>query len=315
MENNNINLGLIGVGQWGKNYLSTIKEIEGAEISIAACKTMRNKSFMLSKYKITDNWHNITKSKEIDGIIIATPPNTHFEIASEAIKYGKPIIIEKPITLNLEEAKLLKCLALENDVLVKVNHIYLHHPMYKALKKNISKNFKIKSIYSLSGNYGPFREDVSPLWDWGPHDIAMCLDLIGEKPLRIEAAFSKKQFTVKNNMSNICARIEFKNKIIAELNFGNILEKKTRFLKINSEKISDIFDPINHNFIQEEKNFRIKEIKRMESDEIKELQESPLKIFLENFISNIKKSEFEVKDLKLSEDVVKILEIIDNKLN
>ena len=74
-------------------------------------------------------------------------------------------------------------LALINRVNVKVNHVYLYHPMYRFLKEIVKDKNKINSIYSFSGDNGPFRKDISPLWDWGPHDIAMCLDIFGENQI------------------------------------------------------------------------------------------------------------------------------------
>ena len=78
-------------------------------------------------YEITNNWHEIILSPVIDGIIIASPPETHYEIAAESIRNSKPVIIEKPLTLNLKEAKLLLELQEKYQTIVKVNHVYLYH--------------------------------------------------------------------------------------------------------------------------------------------------------------------------------------------
>ena len=101
---NELRIGLIGVGEWGKNYINTLKKNKGVSLKKIACKNLKENRNLVNDYEVTDNWHNITLSSEIDGIIIATPPKTHFEIASEAIKNGKPVIVEKPLTLNSKEA-------------------------------------------------------------------------------------------------------------------------------------------------------------------------------------------------------------------
>ena len=101
---NDLRIGLIGAGNWGKNYINTLKRNKKVSLKKIACKNLKEKQNLLKDYEVTDNWHDITLSSEIDGIIIATPPKTHFEIASEAIKNGKPVIIEKPLTLSIKDA-------------------------------------------------------------------------------------------------------------------------------------------------------------------------------------------------------------------
>ena len=115
---NKLRIGLIGIGDWGKNYINTLKNKKEASLKKIACRNLKDKQKLIKDYEVTDNWHDLSLSSEIDGIIIATPPNTHFEIASEAIKNGKPVIIEKPLTLNLKDAVSLFDLSKKNKVLV-----------------------------------------------------------------------------------------------------------------------------------------------------------------------------------------------------
>ena len=248
-----ISLGLIGVGKWGINYIKTIENIDKVNLKKIACLKPKNKLELFKNYELTDNWREITESSDIDGVIIATPPKSHFEIAKEAIQNKKPIILEKPITLSSSHANLLINLALKNKVLVKVNHVYLYHPIFRFLKNHISKRLDLISIYTLSGNYGPFRKDVSSLWDWAPHDLSMCLDLIGEMPLKIDSKFTKKSET-NNFNSNININLRFKKNIYAELNIGNLMQFKERFLRLDFTNTSYIFDPIRYKYIQEKKN-------------------------------------------------------------
>ena len=255
------NLGLIGVGKWGQNYVRTIENIDESILKKIACNNLKNKSKLIRKYNVSDNWHDLTHSSDIQGIIIATPPKTHFEIAKEAIENKKSIIIEKPVTLNSKDAKYLKNLALKNKVSVRVNHVYLYHPMYRFLKFYIEDKKSLNSMVSIAGNYGPFRNDVSPLWDWAPHDIAMCLDIMKEFPLKIIANFIKNQENNKQNKSNVSIKLCFKNNKFADINIGNIMPSKVRFLKINFENNSYIFDPLNYSTIQEIKGSKMFPIK------------------------------------------------------
>ena len=169
-----LNLGLIGAGKWGSNYIETIKNINGINLKSIACKSLKNKKNLINQYEMTDDWHKLTLSSKLDGIVIASPASTHFEIVSECIKNRLPIIIEKPITLNFREAKLLKDLAIKNRVIVKVNHVYLYHPLYRELK--IYQKVNLRSIHTIL-EIRTFRKDVSPFGTGVPM-ICQCVSIL-----------------------------------------------------------------------------------------------------------------------------------------
>ena len=309
-----VRLGLIGAGAWGMNYLKTIKNIEGVEVELIACKNIQNKSYINNSYNVVDSWLEVIKSSKVDGIIIASPPSTHFEIALETIKNNKQVIIEKPMTLDLGHAKILLDLALKYKVNVKVNHIYLYHPMYIFLKNFIKDKANLKSLNSLSGNYGPFREDVSPLWDWGPHDLALCLDLMGEMPLKIEAKFADLEINSNQINSNIITKLFFSNGKYAELKFGNLMESKKRFIKLNFENNSYIFDPIKYQYIQEENNLQLTELNPKDISKCIWIENSPLEILIKDFMEDITKKRFKTNDIESANNVIEIIESIEKIL-
>ena len=311
---NKVRIGLIGAGNWGKNYINTLKKNNKVSLKKIACKNLKDKQTLLENFEVTDNWHDITLSSEIDGIIIATPPKTHFEIASKAIKNGKPVIIEKPLTLNLKDATSLLELSKKHKVIAKVNHVYLYHPLYRLLKNQIQNKKNLKSIYSIGGNYGPFREDVSSLWDWGPHDLSMCLDILSEYPTEIKAEIVKKDFINGLQASNLKILLKFTNEKYAVINIGNLMENKKRILRLNYENQSYIFDPINYKAIKEKialkRKYLYKDKKIIDINSGK----NPLDILIDEFVEDIVTKNFNIKDLKLALNVVNLLEKIDNLL-
>tara|TARA_B100001248_G_C27327522_1_gene429753 strand:- start:178 stop:1134 length:957 start_codon:yes stop_codon:yes gene_type:complete len=311
----NIRLGLIGAGKWGENYIKTIESIKNIELIRIACKSsISDKRIIFPSHSFTENWEEVVSSKEIDGIIIATPPKMHFEIASECIKNRKPLIVEKPFTLCLKDAEYLMLLAEKYKTIVKINHIYLYHPVFRLLKKEISKKSNLRSIYSVSGNFGPFRKDVSPLWDWGPHDVAMCLAIINKFPYKIESRYLKNDISSLNHKSNINIKLHFGKGIYADLNFGNYMKSKNRHLKVNFEDSSLIFDPIHYSNIQKEINEKINDYIYDKSNIHSDFDLSPLELLLKEFVADILSSNFNLSDLLLSKDVISILESVDQKL-
>ena len=297
----NIRLGLIGAGKWGVNYIKTIESIKGLELRKIACKNSINKKRVLfPSYNFTDSWQEVIESKEIDGVIIATPPNEHFEMASKCIENRKPLIIEKPFTLSLKDAESLLLLSEKKHINVKVNHIYLYHPLFRLLKENISDKSIITSIYTMSGDYGPFRKDISPLWDWGPHDIAMCLAIVNKFPYKIEAKYLKQDLSSLKKKSNINIKLYFKENNYAELNFGNFMNKKKRLLKVNFEDSSLIFDPINYSKIKKENGYEKMDLFNSNSRKTLSLNQTPLEVLLKEFALEVINSKFNLSDIFLA---------------
>lgn len=164
-------LALIGTGRWGTNILKTIAAMPDCELG----------------YQVTHDWQTLLEKTDIEGVIIATPPSTHTEIALPFIERRVPVFIEKPMTLNVADAQKISDAAQKNNSLVFVGHIHLYNPAYQKTKELSKTIGAIRTIVGEGANNGPYREDCSAMWDWAPHDISMMLDLVGELPMSVKA--------------------------------------------------------------------------------------------------------------------------------
>lgn len=154
---------LIGAGKWGTNYISTLSSFENIELTVA------NK----------ENWQHLIDQRP-DGVIIATPPQSHIQIAEHAASYQIPIMLEKPAALSSAELQILNCY----KPLILVNYIHLFSDAYEWMIRSIDVD-AITKISSHGYNMGPFR-NYSSLWDYAPHDLAMILYLLKEYPTYLE---------------------------------------------------------------------------------------------------------------------------------
>ena len=166
---------VIGGGSWGKNHIRTLNELG------SLCAVVDNSKTVISElsniYPDCKFFKNINETIQFDydGYIVATPPNTHYEIAKTIINLKKPLLVEKPITLNLKDALELNKLAKANKVNLYVGHLLLFHPAYLKIKKMIENNSigEIEYIYSNRLNLGTIRKDENVFWSFAPHDIAL----------------------------------------------------------------------------------------------------------------------------------------------
>lgn len=178
---------VVGAGTWGLNHVKTLKNLNALGGIIE--KNNLVKSELKSTYPECFISSSIEKSFDIDfdGYIIATPPNTHYEIAKKIILKNIPVLVEKPITLNLNDAVKLNNLAKQKNVNLMVGHVLLFHPAFVKIKSLIDNGQlgDIQYIYSNRLNLGSFRSQENVLWSFAPHDIALFNYFFDDNPEHI----------------------------------------------------------------------------------------------------------------------------------
>ena len=254
------NILLIGTGKFGKCYLSTLFSLTDIHLQTA------------NRY----NWKQLIDEKP-DGVIIATPPDSHIEIAKCALEKNIPVMIEKPLSLSYDEAKQLQGYSAP----ILVDHIHLFSDAYQSLKSTVNKE-KINSIVSLGFNKSPNRE-YSALWDYAPHDLAMIMDITQQFPKEIEC---KQIATDFGHLYNI--KMYFENFVSASL-VGNGGAKKVRKFKVHFDGLQASYDDNDRPFYHK----------------------SPLLNAVNVFLSAIDGNNDPRLGLDLSLKVVKLLELAD----
>ena len=289
---------LIGKGRWGKNIIATIEKIPEAALALG--------------------------EKDIDAVIIATPAATHMKIALPFIKQGLPVFIEKPMTTSLADAKKLKEAAQKSGSLVFVGHIHIYNPAYIEAKKLIKKIGRIRFLYGEGANNGPYRNDVSAIWDWAPHDIAMMLDIIGTKPASVQA-WGISALRPKTKLQDIgYIKLVFPNGTVGFIFNSWLFPEKRKRLTIVGEKSSIVIDDTAEQKVIFYKNMGpflknkkgIIEISRKEPEVIRPSYsgDSPLASELKAFFKNIRKKEKSKTGIAEGLAVVEVLEAAEKSI-
>jgi len=225
-----VRLGLIGAGRWGRNYIRTIQQLNHVSLVSVASRNPETKTLVGGNCIVTDDWRQVINPDGVDGVIIATPPALHVPMTREAVTQGLPVLVEKPLTTNLEEAIELRQMVRKLNGFVLVDHTHLFHPAYRALKKIGRTLGPVQEIHGVAGNWGPYRANVSVLWDWGPHDIAMCLDLLGARPVEMTARRLEARQTEAGYGENLLLQLIFPGHITAEIQIGTLMDKARRLV-------------------------------------------------------------------------------------
>ncbi|MDA0999765.1 MAG: Gfo/Idh/MocA family oxidoreductase [bacterium] len=252
-----LRLGLIGAGSWGRNYIRTIAEMPRLALSRLCSRNPESRAMAGAACACTEDWREIIAAGDVDGLIVAIPPALHAEIAAAALEAHIPVLIEKPLALDLENALRLHRLAEKTSTPAMVNHIHLFHPAYRRLKQEAAALGTPMAIRSEGGNRGPFRADTPPLWDYGPHDIALCLDLLQDEPHAIEAKRERSEETEEGYGEVIAVRMDFAGGARAHIRCGNLMEKKRRWFGAYFEKEVLVFNDLADEKLRRHSGFTI----------------------------------------------------------
>jgi predicted dehydrogenase len=290
-----VRLGLIGLGRWGTNYLNTVDRMPGVQIVNAAGKAHQIAQVkVLGKSNFTENWREVCEDKSLDGLIVATPPDTHFEITMLALELGIPVLVEKPFTLSLQETRKIRAQAKNKKTLCMVNYIHLYSKGYRDLKENVKLGGKIRQIYSESYADGPSRPSVPVLKDWGCHDVAMCIDLLGKMPESVAKStiLQRKQ---DDNLELITLRMKFDNDIEAKCTFGNASQFRRRDFCIVCESGVFVYDGLSAGLAKQYSSTVFSE-----AESRFKIQKSPLECAILEFVACINRGDSAHYSLELA---------------
>ena len=185
-----INVAVVGSGYWGKNLVRNFNELSALHtICDSNPETLRCFKEKYPDKEFQTSLEIVLQNPDIDAVVIATPAETHFDLAKSALQAGKHVFVEKPLALIVSEAQILKQLAMSENLKLMVGHILLYHPAIIKLKEIISSGElgKINYIYSNRLNLGKIRTEENILWSFAPHDISVILYLLEEMPTQVLA--------------------------------------------------------------------------------------------------------------------------------
>ncbi len=186
-----ISIGVIGCGYWGPNLIRNLVELQGARVLGVADLKEERRNHIHSSYPHVDVFpaYQQLLELELDAVVIATPPSTHFAIARDCLEKGLHVMVEKPLTTSSRDAQELVNLARSQDKILMVGHTFEYNPAVQALKQIIDSGElgKVYYIDSTRVNLGLFQRDLNVLWDLAPHDLSILLYLLGSLPSSVNA--------------------------------------------------------------------------------------------------------------------------------
>ncbi|NCN64494.1 MAG: Gfo/Idh/MocA family oxidoreductase [Candidatus Altiarchaeum hamiconexum] len=315
-----IKVAVIGAGNMGKNHVRIYSEMNNVElIGVADLNENIGKDIA---GKINTNFYRDYKEiiNKVDAVSIVVPTKFHYSIAKDFLNANVDVLIEKPITINLNEADELIKISEENQRIFQVGHVERFNPAIIELGKYIKQDEIISIDASRIGPFGARITDSGVVLDLMIHDIDVLLSLAGDEIENI-SAYGKK---IKGKHEDYAtASIKFKNGIIANLTASRITQRRQRTLKITEtekyikvdymNKFLEIFRHAESKYITENKDVRF-----TYSDIVKRpyiSQEEPLKLELKSFIDCVKSRKKPVVDGISGRKALDVALMILNEIN
>ena len=183
-------IALVGCGYWGKNLCRNFHELGALAQVVDATENGQSTARSIApEVAVTSNFEEVLNNPEIKGIALATPAETHCDLAVQAMEKGKDVFVEKPMALTLEDAEKMKTVAEETGRILMVGHLLEYHAAVLKLREMISSGElgEINYIYSNRLNFGKVRTGENALWSFAPHDVAVILRLMGRAPVEVSS--------------------------------------------------------------------------------------------------------------------------------
>ena len=177
-----LKIAVVGCGHWGKNLVRAFHECGAlAAVHDANIETTGK---LAKEYGVrVVSFSELLTDDAIPGVVIATPAETHFQLAYEALAADKHVFVEKPLALSISDGERLCEFAATQSRVLMVGHLLQYHPAFLRLLEIVKEGElgEIQYVYSNRLNLGKFRDREDALWSFAPHDISMVLSLIDER--------------------------------------------------------------------------------------------------------------------------------------
>lgn len=242
-----VHIAMVGLGYWGPNLARNLGATIGARLH-TLCDARRD---LLEKFAsqypsaaTTNEYTQVLANPDVHAVVLATPVQTHFELASAALRAGKHVLVEKPLAQTVKQGAALVSLAREHRRILMCGHVFLYSPPVRMVKQLIDGGTlgKVLHVYSQRLNLGVIRQDVNTLWNVAPHDISILNYWLGAVPLAVQAtAFSYIQPGVEDVAF---ATLEYPDRVSAHVHASWLDPHKVRRMTLIGERKMVVYDDV-----------------------------------------------------------------------
>lgn len=322
-----VRLAVVGLGYWGPNLVRNLAELPEADLAYVCDFREDALSAIGRRYPAvvrTTSFDEVLADPDVDGVAIATPVSTHYELARTALEEGKHVLVEKPLAASSREGEELLEAATERGLVLMAGHTFLYSPPVNLVRDLIHSG-DLGEIYFVSTsrvNLGLHQSDTSVAWDLGPHDFSILQHWLGEVPVRV-SALSKGFVSTIPDVAFI--NLEFESGTIAHVELSWLAPSKLRRTAIVGSQKMVVYDDTSTEpvriydsgvAVRDPSTFGEYRLTYRTGDVVSPRVEpvEPLSLELADFCRCIREGGRPVASAELGVDVVRMIEAVDASL-
>ena len=310
-----MNVGVVGAGRWGKNVAATLDEI-GVLYGIAELDAdLREAAAARHPRAALFSSHHDLLREPIDALVVATPAATHHHVALEALRLGKDVFVEKPMTLRSTDADELTRLARDHHRVLMVGHLLLYQPAVQFISRVLkTREFgRLRALHQVRRNLGTVRTTENALFSLGVHDLAVLTYLAEGVPSSVQAV--GQSITTQGVEDEVTVHLTYPSGVQAHLSVSWLWPFKERRLVAITDRGALVYDELaqtvtlHRTYVDEQAHTH---------DDGTELLYSgtaaPLRLELEHFVQCVETRAEPVSDGRQGAQVVRLMEQIMTQL-
>jgi predicted dehydrogenase len=242
-----ITIGVIGYGYWGPNLVRNFSEAAGARVGFVTDLHPARLSQAAARYpaiKVSTDYRDLINDAAVDAVAVATPVSSHFELAMAALRAGKHVLVEKPMTSTSEQSLALIDEAERRGLVLMVDHTFVYTSAVKKIRE-LTQSGDLGEIYyydSVRINLGLFQHDVNVLWDLAVHDLSIMDYVLAQTPVSVSATGLAHVDGQPENIAYMT--MFFAGRLIAHVHVNWLAPVKVRRTLLGGSRRMIVFDDL-----------------------------------------------------------------------
>jgi predicted dehydrogenase len=239
-------IGVIGCGYWGPQLIRNFYEMPDAMLVGVAESREDRLDYVRQHYPGTlvfADYHALLEA-DIDAVVVATPIETHYALARDALLAGKHVLVEKPLAYSVAEAASLITLGRTAGKTLMTGHTFLYNPAVVELRR-IVQSGELGRIFYVDAarlSLGLFQRHVNVIWDLAPHDISILSHILGRRPVAVSARGSS---CVRPNVHDVAyVEIQFEDGVSAQLHVSWLDPAKVRRITVVGDRQMAVYNDV-----------------------------------------------------------------------
>jgi len=234
---------VVGAGYWGKNLVRAFASLGRLRaVCDADAKALERARTQAPATRMVGDFADLLTDSDIGAVVIASPAKLHAEQALAALRANKDVFVEKPMALSAADARAVRLTAEAEGRILMVGHLMLYHAGITRLLELVRSGElgRIYYLYALRVNLGKLRKDENALWSFGPHDLAVILELVGQDP---ETVAARGEGYLQDGVEDVVfVNLRFPDRTMAQVQLSWLDPRKERRLTVVGSRRMAVLD-------------------------------------------------------------------------